>query len=167
MFFRDSFWAVSTISLLSTQLVFLTHSQLAQSQLQPRITVIVTGLDSKDNINKTRHIQRWTSGFGQPTPIAFIMTSGYKNNCFFQGWAPWKARPFSLYLKTEKVRTPVHPLGWVTPLSGGSCAQLAGNSCLCTCGNRQHATRFLAAVVYLLQGPSRKVLQQISYPYST
>lgn len=47
--FRASLWATSLMSLLSTQLVFLTCSHLSQRQLQPRITVVLTGLDSKDN----------------------------------------------------------------------------------------------------------------------
>lgn len=45
VFFRDSLWTTSLMSLLPTQLVFLTHSQFTtQSQLQLRITVILTGL---------------------------------------------------------------------------------------------------------------------------
>lgn len=103
--FRCRILAPSLKSLLSTELVFLTHSQLSQSQLQHRVTVVLTGLESKDN----------TQGNHRPPELdlrvwpAFIRTS--LNNCVLQGWALWKARSFSLYPKTSKVLTPVFPVG--------------------------------------------------------
>lgn len=60
---------------LPTQLIFWTHFQLSQIQLQHRVTAELIGLESKDNTQENQRPPELDLWFGQPSPVAFISTA--------------------------------------------------------------------------------------------